>query len=72
MTAPFDVPNLDDMTTDPGELLELAGTLRLLSAYANYKARAMAYRLEGRIEEALTWERECDSLYKQLPEWARW
>jgi hypothetical protein len=43
-----------------------------LITYATLKYRAMSARESGRIEEALGFEGNCDMLYQQLPEFARW
>jgi hypothetical protein len=43
-----------------------------LGQYASAKIDAMKARLNGDIEEAMMRERICDSIYNQLPEWARW
>lgn len=46
--------------------------VRLLCRYAACKATAMMCRLEGGIEAAMRNERECDAIYVQLPDFARW
>lgn len=68
----FDVPNLDGLTDDPAELLELSSVLGILACYADYKARAIRHRKGGDVEAALSFERAADFQYKRLPEWARW
>lgn len=68
----FDVPNLDDLTTDPDELDAMADTLSRLAAYAWHKAEAMRARLAGNIEDATDAERKMTSNYRRLPEWAQW
>ena len=46
--------------------------VRLLSQYASNKAEAMTHRSSGNINDALMYERMCDTLYNRLPEFARW
>jgi hypothetical protein len=70
--APFEVPNLDDLTIDPEELKRVAVVLGTLSNYATHKAQAMRYRSAGDIITALRWERDCQAIYEKLPKWARW
>lgn len=72
------LPNLDCFVT-PGEcgecadeLKEVAAAMASLHAYAMFKGKAMKHRLAGEINQALHVESVCDSLYKQLPEWAKW
>jgi hypothetical protein len=66
----FDPPNLDALTTP--ELSEYAEVFRTLADYCDYAAEAKAYRPTGYIEAALDAERACETLYRRLPEWARW
>lgn len=72
MSITFEVPNLDDASVDPADLDNIATVLRLLADYAEIKANAMRYRLEGDILTAVRLERSCQRLYGKLPEWARW
>ena len=71
-TALFDVPNLDCLSNDPGDLLQAAAVYSLLAAYAEHKGRAMELRAMGDIEAALSFERRADASFKRLPEWAKW
>jgi hypothetical protein len=67
----MDTPNLDCFI-DPDDLAEHERVFDLLRAYCFHKRIAMRNRLEGHIGCALVSERACDSIYKQLPDWARW
>lgn len=40
--------------------------------YACNKSVAMRCRLDGKIQAALNYERICDIIHKDLPQWARW
>src|SRR5689334_22423641 len=44
---------------------------RILHKYATQKAYAMRARLNGNINTAINYERACESLYRQLPEFAK-
>lgn len=67
----LDVPNLDAID-DAEELEQLADAFLKLSTYADRKARAVRMRLKGCIDTALAAEKFADSVYRQLPKWARW
>jgi hypothetical protein len=43
-----------------------------LGNYASNKATAMGLRAKGDIGGALAYERICDAIYEQIPEYARW
>lgn len=43
-----------------------------LANYASNKATAMACRERGDIQAALIYEKICNNIYTDLPEWARW
>lgn len=49
--------------------LHVAKTIR---AYCWNKATAMELRAKGNIERALEYERICERVYGELPQWARW
>jgi hypothetical protein len=52
-----------------------AGFVRATKDLRNYawnKITAMACRVDGRIDAALAYERICDRIYAELPEWAKW
>lgn len=68
----FDVPNLDGLSVDPADLDKAAKVFKLLRKYAKCKAAAMRQRLIGNINEALRHEHNCEVVYNDLPEWARW
>jgi hypothetical protein len=63
-------PNLDAMSDD--ELREFIDTCGRLESYARAKRLALVQRAHGYILQATTLERECDRIYKTLPESARW
>lgn len=65
-------PNLDGLSIDPNDLDKAARVLRILSRYATLKAQAMRARSVGMIPQALDLERDLESLYQRLPQWARW
>lgn len=68
----FEVPNLDGLSVDAGDLLHAAAVFSLLACYAESKGRAMELRAMGDVEAAVSFERHADGAYKRLPEWARW
>ncbi len=69
----FDELNVNlDGYADPNDMDTLALVFETLAAYAQFKARAMRYRLAGKIDLALLDERRCERYYKTLPEWAKW
>lgn len=43
-----------------------------LATYAINKASAIACRLDGRINAAMSYEDFADRVYQGLPAWARW
>jgi hypothetical protein len=45
---------------------------RSLAGYASNKATAMSCRIEGKIESALVYEKICDRIYSDLPDYAKW
>lgn len=47
-------------------------TIDLLRRYAMEKAEAMEYRASGKIQMAIELEKECDRIYKLLPDYAKW
>jgi len=47
-------------------------TAKDLGNYASNKATAMQLRLAGQINSALTYEKICDRIYDELPEYAKW
>ena len=68
----FEVPNLDGLSINPADLYTAASVFGQLAAYAGHKADAMKHRMAGDIECATAHEKNCDRIYRQLPEWARW
>lgn len=69
-THEVSIPNLDTMEVE--ELEEFRLVLSLLQQYVWFKTHAIEERLGGKINLALEHEFDCDRVYKQLPEWARW
>jgi hypothetical protein len=70
--AGFDVPNLDDLSTDPRDYAAMERTLDKLSLYCEHKRRSMELRLQGDVDAALAYERLMERTYQRLPKWARW
>jgi hypothetical protein len=68
----FEAINLDDCTTNPEVLRELADVFGKLETYAKMRAHAFDERYAGSIQTAQDYERICDHMHQQLPEWARW
>jgi hypothetical protein len=71
-TPLFEVPNLDCLSIDPGDLLQAAAVFSLLASYAEHTGRAMELRLQGDIDAALSFEKAAQASYKRLPAWAKW
>lgn len=68
----FVIPNLDEAPATESDYRSEAEVLRTLSTYMEKKASAIELRKGGQIEQALWKEEDCERLYNQLPEWARW
>jgi hypothetical protein len=66
----FEVPNLD--VEPPCDLEILAGVFQMLHCYAKNKADATRDRWTGDVQHALELEAQCDAIYKNLPDWAKW
>jgi hypothetical protein len=69
-SAPSGAPHVA-ATMFPGK----RGTMpvvRILNSYAWSKLSAIELRRTGRIADALSCERRCESLYNSLPRYARW
>ena len=66
----FEPINLD--ACDAGDTQQIADVLYLLAEYAQRKAWAQRYRVQGNIEHAQHHEGKNEALYQRLPEWARW
>jgi len=64
------VPNLDCLPTE--DYLPTKTTFTLLADYCFAKRAAINLRSSGRIERALDYERDCETIYGRLPEWAKW
>jgi hypothetical protein len=62
--------NLDDINT--GDLVEYRDLFHKLYTYCNFRVEARAWRREGLVESATQAESRADSIYRSLPEWARW
>ena len=50
-----------------GELCDVTMDLRYLINYLETKKQAMACRIRGQMNEAMTFEVECDRIYVGLP-----
>lgn len=72
MPITFDVPNLDDSSTDANDYRELNTVLLLLAQYCRYKSESISYRNDGCMNAAKNSEYFMDKTYKQLPDWAKW
>lgn len=68
----FYIPNLDDVTADPGDYDTVALTLKKVAEYMHTKGSAVLHRREGQISRAMEFERKCEAIYGALPSWARW
>lgn len=68
----IDVPNLDDLSTDPKDYVELGFVFRDLASYCLRKALAIKNRTDGTIQAAQQFESEMKDIYEQLPEWTKW
>jgi len=66
------IPNLDNATNDPEDLVQLATALSVLAAFVDCKAIAMRLRLRGEIDLAQRNEKRCDMLFDMLPSSWRW
>lgn len=64
------IPNLDDC--DKGENLLHGQTFDLLREYTFHSYAAKMKREKGDIETARKHEARKESIYGQLPQWARW
>lgn len=86
-TPNFDAMTQDDLrnywakwhVTTRKKAIEVTGVrkdarqiMETLACYAINKSCAMGLRLEGKIEQALSYEQACDLQYEQLPEDVRW
>lgn len=43
-----------------------------LACYADWKASAIMERQAGHVAAALSYEKNCENIYKKLPAWAKW
>lgn len=66
----FETPNLDCMWSD--DLEDLALVFSLLHQYAEKKSAAMRDRAAGNIASALDLETTLNTIYSNLPQWAKW
>jgi hypothetical protein len=67
---PEGIPNLDDCTD--ADRAQYAKVFQSLMNYCTVKTWAAINRRGGAIQTASKFETECEEIYKQLPEWARW
>lgn len=70
--------NLDDYT-DFNELFDISYVLQNLASYGYSKARQMQIKKmieqggnQSLLASALEYENTCNSIYKTLPDWAKW
>lgn len=69
----FDAVNDPSEMDEPIERLNYLGTvINNLSSYCENKRKAMVCRSKGKIQDALFWESQCESLYELLPENLKW
>jgi hypothetical protein len=66
----FEVPNLDCLSS--AELEDMAYVFSTLHRYAEKKAVAHRDRRNGHIQAAEQKERALESMYYNLPQWAKW
>jgi len=71
MMEPLNVPNLDCID-DNAELVQLQNAFEALARYASHRLQARYCRLASDTAGALRHEHRMDTLYAELPEWARW
>jgi hypothetical protein len=71
VTVP-DLRNLNLDCEDPTTLDHIAHHLDHMRKYAVLKSEAMHHRSEGRIQDALDLESQCQSIYATLPTAWRW
>jgi len=55
-----------------GDRKDARQIMEKLACYAINKSCAISLRLEGKIEQALTYEQACELQYEQLPEDVQW
>jgi hypothetical protein len=67
----YEPTNLD-ATNDPADLDAMAEVYGLAANYAEHKAEAIRYRLDGRVAMAEVEEHKAEAIYFALPQWARW
>lgn len=74
MTHPFgdNFPNLDDYSDDPDDHYQVSEVFWLLSNYERLKMMSIKARRLGNIDLAQRCERDQESIYKNLPDWAKW
>ncbi len=68
----FELPNLDELSTESNDYRVLARVFRVLGEYCENKSYSMEARRAGRIDEAVRNEEFNHRRYQSLPEWARW
>jgi hypothetical protein len=66
----FEVPNLDCLSS--AELEDLASVFQALHRYAEKKSAAIRDRRYGCIQDAMQKEHALESVYYNLPHWAKW
>jgi hypothetical protein len=72
-SATYEIENLDGMTTyDLEEYIRDCECHPMQREYAKCKLKAMRRREDGDIAKALQLEKDCDSIYRKIPEDLRW
>jgi hypothetical protein len=70
--ALFEPINLDDLSVYADDYRRAAEILDRYSTYLKIKRLAMNERAADRIDNAIRRENQLESIYRGLPEWARW
>ena len=73
----FGLDNLDDMTVDNLReyIKQRQKSIKVqqhLRDYAILKQAAIQFREKGSVQTAIDLERQCQNIYENLPQWARW
>jgi len=68
----INIPNLDDLSTDPKDYSELYALFVRLANYCRDKHLSILYRKSGLINSAQAIESDMQKNYDSLPEWAKW
>ena len=69
-TKLFDVPNLDGLSVSDYGRMETVFTE--LGRYCFAKKAGMIAREARNADNAVQYEKRCESIYSALPDWAKW